>query len=177
MASPRSRIGRAQWRNDYCRPYRLALSAATRRRKKSCPFFAAARGRAAKGSDLSDAERNALSAATRRRREMTLDCCFLSDSRNIFVQSRVISVHSWYLTSLVNLAFYELAARFGRCRWLMMLCEPSDVSAFEAFSFQIPTIFQSVADTLISTFEKGSVHGSAHPHPRFLAACAQLFSV
>ena len=40
--------------------------------------------------------------------EMTLGCCFLSDSRNIFVQARVISVHSWYLTSLVNLTFFRL---------------------------------------------------------------------
>ena len=36
------------------------------------------------------------------RNEMTLDCSFLSDSRNFFVQSRVISVHSYYLTSLVT---------------------------------------------------------------------------
>ena len=34
--------------------------------------------------------------------EMTLDCSFLSDSRNFFVQSRVISVQSYYLTSLVT---------------------------------------------------------------------------
>ena len=39
--------------------------------------------------------------------EMTLDCNFLSDSRNFFVQSRVISLNSWYLTSLVNLSFVD----------------------------------------------------------------------
>ena len=156
---------------------RNALSAATRRRKKSAPFLPQF------GVERRRAVRSRMQLVTHcprghpRRREMTLDCCFLSDSRNIFVQSRVISVHSWYLTSLVNLAFYKLAARFGCCRWLMMLCEPFDVSAFESFSFQIPTILQRDADTLIFTFEKGSVHGSAHPHPRFLAACAQLFSV
>ena len=43
---------------------------------------------------------------------MTLDHSFLSDSRNFFVWSRVISLHSWYLTSLVNLAFYGLTLPF-----------------------------------------------------------------
>ena len=47
-------------------------------------------------------------ASTPCTREMTLDCSFLSDSRNFFMQSRVISVHSYYLTSLVTSEFYSL---------------------------------------------------------------------
>ena len=39
---------------------------------------------------------------------MTLDHSFLSDSRNFFVWPRVISVHSYYLTSLVTSHFCRL---------------------------------------------------------------------
>ena len=39
---------------------------------------------------------------------MTLDCSLSLQQ----IQSRVISVRSYYLTSLVNLAFYSLIARF-----------------------------------------------------------------
>ena len=39
---------------------------------------------------------------------MTLDCLLSLQQ----LQPRVISVHSYYLTSLVNLAFYSLFARF-----------------------------------------------------------------
>ena len=54
-------------RRHAARPFRLASSAAThRRRKKMLPLFAAARSRGLQGSDLSDAVRNVLSAATRR---------------------------------------------------------------------------------------------------------------
>ena len=49
-----------------------------------------------------------LSAATGRKSEMTLDHSFLSDSRNFFVWPRVISVHSYYLTSLVTSHFCRL---------------------------------------------------------------------
>ena len=42
--------------------------------------------------------------------EMTLDHSLLSDSRNFFVWPRVISVHSYYLTSLVTSAFYRLTS-------------------------------------------------------------------
>ena len=36
-----------------------------------------------------------------------------SCDRYIFVQSRVISVQSWYLTSLINLSFCEISGAFG----------------------------------------------------------------
>ena len=69
---------------------------------------------------------------------MTLGCCFLSDSRNIFVQARVISVRSWYLTSLINLTFFELTLHsflfctlplFGSWCFVSLF----DVSFFELF--------------------------------------------
>ena len=41
---------------------------------------------------------------------MTLDCCTLWSVH--FVQSRVISLLSWYLTSLVNLSFYSMRRSF-----------------------------------------------------------------
>ena len=46
--------------------------------------------------------------ALRHKSEMTLDHSFLSDSRNFFVWPRVISVHSYYLTSLVTSHFCRL---------------------------------------------------------------------
>jgi len=46
------------------------------------------------------AAKRAIKKAPWGKKEMTLDC------RISALQSRVISVHSYYLTSLVNLAFY-----------------------------------------------------------------------
>ena len=45
---------------------------------------------------------------------MTLDHSFLSDSRNFFVWPRVISVHSYYLTSLVTSHFCRLTSPIHR---------------------------------------------------------------
>ena len=57
-------------------------------------------------TNIRESTSHELSASTRR--EMTLDYSFLSDSRNFFMQSRVISVHSYYLTSMVTSEFYSL---------------------------------------------------------------------
>ena len=114
---------------------------------------------------------------------MTLGCCFLSDSRNILLQSRVISVHSWYLTSLINLSFFRLTSRSwdtSRClfgSWCFVSL--FDVSFFESlWSFRFhPSsrnfLFLHIVCILLIFF----IRKGKHPWSALFAAYAFLLHV